>query len=306
MCTNESEHNSQAAGATACRVGSFDDAAPFIVHSAETPTPPTSSEMTQQPTNQQHHKTSVLKTYVSLKPAEPCEEEMEIREKKASAVGGRTTLKTTVKITPAEDDNDEDRQRATPVDDEDDGALSDVSDPVGIALDNAERMRRMLSMEQGEFDDEEEEDEASDNEFDHTTKQRLPPVGCSDDQLSSSNSSSSGGTCSGDGGDGGDVDGHQSSPEGARRRYDDSLEDVRASGTSSCSKPKRSLPPIPLDFSKQQQKAFEILAANSYQPYRMVEGRAEQLVAAAEKPRRQLPQIPSSHEGIFCTPAQYF
>ena len=99
-----------------------------------------------------------------------------------------------------------------------------------------------------------------------------------------------------------------------RRHYDDSLEDLRGGNfvesdcgsTASSSKPKRSLPSIPLDFSRQQQKAFEILAANtstcqegqlqqqpiSYPP-RMVEGRAEPVVT--EKPRRQLPQVPSSN-----------
>ena len=92
----------------------------------------------------------------------------------------------------------------------------------------------------------------SSEEDDVAGGKRLPPVGCSsDDQLS------------------------DHSPKSCY----DSLEDVRA-------RPKRSLPAIPADFSRQQQRAFEILATKSLD-YRLVEG--------SPLRRRNLPQIPGEN-----------
>ena len=211
------------------------------------------SEMTQQAT-----KPAVLKTFVSLKKTPldgesatspklsssppPSSAEIMSPERKYSASTGRTLLKTTVKISPDRDDGgggdisgaiysrdcNEEFERATPVDaadydefEEDTGVLSDVSDPVGAAIDNAARMRRLMSTESrghstmGEDEDEaralkgngsfnsssrscsgscsSSEDFGNDvgNQKQRISQHRLPPVGCSDDALS--NSSGGGG-----------------------------------------------------------------------------------------------------------------
>ena len=213
------------------------------------------SEMTQQAT-----KPAVLKTFVSLKktpldgesaaspepsssPPPSSSAEIMSPERKYSASTGRTLLKTTVKISPDRDDDgsggdiggaiygrdcNEEFERATPVDaaeydefEEDTGVLSDVSDPVGAAIDNAARMRRLMSTESrghstmGEDEDEaralkvngsfnsssrscsgscsSSEDFGNDvgNQKQRISQHRLPPVGCSDDALS--NSSGGGG-----------------------------------------------------------------------------------------------------------------
>ena len=110
---------------------------------------------------------------------------------------------------------------------------------------------------------------STDTSFIMSNQTRPAPVGCSSDDLQSNSSSSN--SCAGDGvrnnlADAGCYDSLEDlslpSKERINQVRNHDLVSTNLSNHNNNQRPKRSLPLIPVDFSRQQQKAFEILANN--------------------------------------------